>query len=78
MALLSIANERLGNLSKAIEFRKAIAELDPWNAENYLALGRYYKSQGNSTESELMLDKILSFAANHPIAEQAAKELDSQ
>ena len=78
LALLSIANERLGNLSKAIEFRKAIAELDPWNAENYLALGRFYKSQGNSTESELMLDKILSFAANHPIAEQAAKELDSQ
>ena len=78
LALLSIANERLGNLSKAIEFRKAIAELDPWNAENYLALGRYYKSQGNSTESELMLDKILSFAANRPIAEQAAKELDSQ
>ena len=78
LALLSIVNERLGNLSKAIEFRKAIAELDPWNAENYLALGRYYKSQGNSTESELMLDKIVSFAANHPIAKQAAKELDSQ
>jgi len=78
LALLSIANERLGNLSKAIEFRKAITELDPWNAENYLALGKYYKSQGNSTESKLMLDKILSFAANHPIAEQAAKELDSQ
>ena len=77
LALLSNANERLGNLPKAIEFRKAIAELDPWNAENYLALGRYYKSQGNSTESKLMLDKILSFAANHPIAEQAAKELDS-
>ena len=77
LALLSNVNERLGNLSKAIEFRKAIAELDPWNAENYLALGRYYKSQGNSTESKLMLDKILSFAANHPIAEQAAKELDS-
>jgi O-antigen ligase len=78
LALLSIANERLGNLSKAIEFRKAITELDPWNAENYLALGRYYKSQGNSTESKLMLDKILSFAANHPIAEQATKELDSK
>jgi len=77
LALLSIANERFGNLSKAIEFRKSITELDPWNAENYLALGRYYKSQGNSTESKLMLDKILSFAANHPIAEQAAKELDS-
>jgi tetratricopeptide (TPR) repeat protein len=78
LALLSITNERLGNLSKAIEFRKAITELDPWNAENYLSLGRYYKSQGNSTESKLMLDKILSFAANHPIAEQAAKELDSK
>jgi len=78
LVLLSIANERLGNLPKAIEFRKAITKLDPWNAENYLALGRYYKSQGNSTESKLILDKILSFAANHPIAEQATKELDSQ
>ena len=77
LALLSTANELLGNLSKAIEFRKAIAELDPWNAENYLALGRYFKSQGNLSESKLMLDKILSFAATHPIAEQAAKELDS-
>jgi O-antigen ligase len=78
LALLSITYERLGKLPKAIEFRKVITELDPWNAENYLALGRYYKSQGNSTESILMLDKILSFAADHPIAEQAAKELDSQ
>ena len=78
LALLSITNERLGNLPKAIEFRKAISELDPWNAENYLALGRYYKSQGNSTESKRMLDKILSFAANHPIAEKAAKELGSK
>ena len=78
LALLSITNERLGNLPKAIEFRKAITELDPWNAENYLALGRYYKSQGNSTESKRMLDKILSFAANHPIAEKAAKELGSK
>jgi O-antigen ligase len=76
LALLSITSERLGNLPKAIEFRKAITELDPWNAENYLALGRYYKSQGNSTESKRMLDKILSFAVNHPIAEQAAKELE--
>jgi tetratricopeptide (TPR) repeat protein len=78
LALLSTTYERLGKLPKAIEFRKVITELDPWNAENYLALGRYYKSQGNSTESILMLDKILSFAADHPIAEQAAKELDSQ
>jgi hypothetical protein len=78
LAILSTTYERLGNLPRAIEFRKLIAELDPWNAENYLALGRAYKSQGNSTESKLMLDKILSFAADHPIAEQAAKELDSQ
>ena len=41
LALLSIANERLGNLSKAIEFRKAIAELDPWNAE--YAAGKAYQ-----------------------------------
>ena len=75
LALLSLTYERLGNLPKAIEFRKVIAELDPWNAENYLALGGYYKLQGDLTQSQLMLEKILSFASSHPIAEKANTEL---
>ena len=64
-------------MPQAIEYRIAITELDPWNAANYLELGRYYKSQGAKEQSELMLNKILSFAAMHPIAEEAKKEIGS-
>jgi len=77
LALLAITYEQSGNLPQAIEYRIAITELDPWNAANYLELGRYYKSQGAKEQSELMLNKILSFAAMHPIAEQAKKEIGS-
>ena len=49
--------------------------LDPWGATNYLALGIYYKQQGNLVQSQMMLEKILSFAASNPISQQAKKEL---
>jgi O-antigen ligase len=75
LKLLAITYERLNNLSQAIKFRKLIANLDPWNAENYLALGRYYKFQGDVTQSQIMLEKILSFASKHPIAKVASVEL---
>ena len=54
-----------------------MAKLDPWNAVNYLALGKDYKTQGDLVKSKEMLDKILSFASNNPIAEQSKTELDS-
>jgi acetyl-CoA C-acetyltransferase len=41
-----------------------MAELDPWNAVNYLAIGNIYKEQGNLVESTAMLNKILSFASH--------------
>lgn len=75
LTLLAITYERLNDMSQAIKFRNLIANLDPWNAENYLALGKYYKLQGDSNQSKLMLEKILSFASNHPIAEKAISEL---
>ena len=76
-ALNSIAtvNEYINKLSIAITAREKISALDPWNAANYLQLGKNYKVQGDLVKSSQMLEKILSFASNHPISEQAKIEL---
>jgi hypothetical protein len=52
-----------------------MAKLDPWNAVNYLAMGKIYKSQGNLADTKLMLEKIMSFAAGDPISSQAKLDL---
>jgi O-antigen ligase len=75
--LLALTFEQLNNTAKAIEFREKIVLLDPWNAENYLALGKIYKNQGDLTKSNAMLAKILSFASINPIGSQAKEELGS-
>lgn len=72
---LAIVYEKLGDLPKSITYREKIVSLDPWGATNYLALGKSYKQLGNSSKSQEMLDKILSFASSNPIAELAVKEL---
>jgi len=73
--LLATFNQQLGNFSEAIEYRKKIEKLDPWNAENYLVMGRYYKELGDKANMQVVLDKILSFASNDPIAADAKSEL---
>ena len=75
--LLALTFEQLSNFPRAIEFREKIVLLDPWNAENYLALGNDYKKQGNLAKSNAMFLKILSFASANPIADQAREELGS-
>jgi hypothetical protein len=50
-------------------------KLDPWNAENYFALGKNYKAIGDQDNVKAMLDMILSFAPNDPIAIKAKSEL---
>jgi hypothetical protein len=40
-----------------------------------LALGKYYKQQGDLSKSKEMLEKILSFASANQIADQAKIEL---
>jgi len=75
--LLALTFEQLNNTAKAIEFREKIVLLDPWNAENYFALGKFYKKQGDLTKSNAMLAKILSFASTNPIGSQAKEELGS-
>ncbi len=72
---LAILSENLNNKSDALAYRLKMAELDPWNAVNYLAIGNIYKEQGNSVESAAMLNRILSFASSDPIAAQAKAEL---
>jgi tetratricopeptide (TPR) repeat protein len=77
LMLFALTYKQLNNLPMVITYRENLAKLDPWNAPNYLELGRDYKAVGNLVKSQEMLDKILSFAPNGPIAEQASKELAS-
>ena len=75
LTLLAIGNEQIRNFESGIAYRKKIAELDPWNAQNYLALGLVYKYTGDFSSMDIMLEKILSFAKNDPIAKTALNEL---
>jgi tetratricopeptide (TPR) repeat protein len=75
--LMAMTQEQLGNLPRTTLYREKIAEIDPWNAANYLALGKVYKAQGNTIKTRELLDKIQSFASSTPIAEQAIEVLSS-
>jgi hypothetical protein len=75
---LALTFENYNQIDKAIIYREKMTALNPWNAPNYLALGIDYKKTGNSSKSQEMLNKILSFSTGvngDPIAEQAKKEL---
>jgi tetratricopeptide (TPR) repeat protein len=74
---LAQLSEQLKDYESAIEIRKQIIVLDPWNAANYLSLGVNYKILGDFYGSNQMLLKILSFAPSHPISAQAKIELAS-
>ena len=75
LLILAVGNEQLRNFDKGIMYRKEIAKYDPWNAQNYLALGVVYKYIQDYDAMQAMLEKILSFAANDPIAVTAKNEL---
>ena len=75
---LALVSEQLGNFPDAIFYRLKMVELDPWNAVNYLELGKDYKANGDLLKSREMLDKILSFSfgpIGGPIADQAKAAL---
>lgn len=69
--------EQSGRIPEAIDIRTKISQLDPWNAKNYLQLGKNYKTQGDQVRVEEMLAKVLSFAATHSVGIQAKSELGS-
>jgi len=76
-ALLVLARtyEQTNIIPEAIIYREKISQIDPWNADNFLSLGKLYKAQGDSLKTKAMLDKILSFAADKEVAEQAKIDL---
>jgi O-antigen ligase len=73
--VLALTYQNTNQVEKAIYYRLKMAILDPWNAANFLELGKLYKIQGNVVGSKEMLDKIILIAPNHPIAVQAKMEL---
>jgi tetratricopeptide (TPR) repeat protein len=62
LALLATYYAQLSRFDQAIEKRVALANLDPWNAANYLELGRLYKATGDFEKMTEVKVKILSFA----------------
>ena len=77
-ALTSLAefNQQLGELEVANGYRLQIAKYDPFNADNYLKLGRNYKLIGDLESMTKMRSKIISFAPNTEEAKQAISELN--
>jgi O-antigen ligase len=73
--LLASIYEQYGLTNEAVESRIAISKLDPWNAKNYLKLGKLYKFQGNYDSMTEVKNKILSFASATNEGEQANLEL---
>ena len=67
--------EQTNRIPEAIIYREKISQVDLWNADNYLSLGKNYKAQGDLIKTKAMLEKILSFAAGKEIAEQAKIDL---
>jgi O-antigen ligase len=63
------------NLDQEINYRTQIISLDPWNADNYLELGRLYLQNNNYVNMEQMKKKILSFAADTDAGKRAQAEL---
>ena len=75
LAVIAFLEVSDNNISKAIITRTKIAKYDPWNAQNYLELGKLYKLSGDLTKAAEMKDEILSFADNTDIAKIAIETL---
>jgi O-antigen ligase len=75
--LNSLANlyESAKKFELAIPVRLRLAELNPWNAKNYLQLGKNYLNIGDYDSMDLMLEKISSFAINSEVNKIAKSEL---
>ena len=73
---LAILTQVNGDSMKAIDYREKITRIDPWNAENYLALVKLYKAINNNESARNNYTKILNFAPDSEQAKQAVNILN--
>ena len=59
----------------AIPYRIRLIELNPWNAKNYLQLGKNYRDLGEYSKMDSMLLRIKSFASSTEVYKIATTEL---
>ena len=75
LSVLANIYESAKQPEEAIPYRLKLAELNPWNAKNYLQLGKNYRDIGDFVSMDLMLTKIQSFAPKTDIYKIAKAEL---
>ena len=73
---LAMISQENGEFVISINFREKIANIDPWNAENYLSLVKLYKQVDNENSARSTYNKIISFAPNSEPAIQAGNILN--
>jgi tetratricopeptide (TPR) repeat protein len=74
-SLLAFSYEQTGEFALAISSRNSIAELDPWDAKNYLDLGLLHRSLGENEKADIYFKRILDFADKTPVGDEARKFL---
>lgn len=77
LSSLALLSEAQGDYKFSIVKRNEISRFDPWNARNYLELGKDYKMTGQLAEMENCKRIILEFAPNSIEAKLAVTELVS-
>ncbi len=75
--LLARYYEATSEFQAANKYRELVAKLDPWNSDNYLKMGRNFKSLGNTSGMAESLEKILVFDKNSTESKAAQQELIS-
>ena len=76
LTFLSSYYEMSNEIPKALNLRKKISALDPWNANNFLQMAFDYKYIGDKLNQKFYLDKVLSFAPNDESVLKVKPELE--
>ena len=71
-SLLSVVYENLKSPQQAIPYRKQLALLDPYGAENLVSLENDYLLTGDKSSAIAIRDSILAMAPGTDVAKRAA------